>query len=202
MSADRFFPHEPLKKLHNLLQHQVLCNHRKSLFPGFTRNLTKGWFQNKGLKFIRHEHKHFQQEYTIKNECKTFAATDFLKCNFDMMEVFKLSIVRNNEVAYGFPVGCGGALEQVLEYKLELFSECLDLDLNLGRSTLTQTLLLGEVLGRSLSQNYSFTTQKLSPVKKYMPKFEQAKLLFNGNDVCIQKVHRNITKLRKLCIRL
>ena len=46
-----------------------------------------------------------------QNECKTLAATDFLKCNFHMMEVLSyhcLAYMPTDvyEVASGFPVGC------------------------------------------------------------------------------------------------
>ena len=46
-----------------------------------------------------------------QNECKTLAATDFLKCNFHMMEVLSyhcLAYMPTDlyEVASGFAVGC------------------------------------------------------------------------------------------------
>ena len=90
----------------------------------------------------------------------------------------------------------GGARKQVLEYRLELFSRYLDL--NLGRS-MDLDFWAKYLADLSLSQNYSFTTQTLSPVKKYTPKFEQAKLLCNvSNEVFIRNVHIIFVKLQKL----
>ena len=91
--------------------------HKFPEFAKITTNLTKGWFKNKGRKFIRHEHKHLSAGIykTISSECPNSCSHGCQKCNFDIMEVFSyhclvcmptdvLRIICNNEVAFGFPI--------------------------------------------------------------------------------------------------
>ena len=93
--------------------------HKFPEFAKITSNLPKGWFKNKGRKFIRHEHKHLSAGIykRISSECPNSCSHGCQKYNFDIMEVFSynclvcmptdvLRIICNNEVAFGFPIGC------------------------------------------------------------------------------------------------